>query len=294
MSKFRRGFTLVELLVVIAIIAILVSLLLTAVQSARESARLTSCKNNLRQFGLAMHNYETTRRQLPPGYVYLAGPQGNMRGYSWGSSLLPFLEETALHDEIDFTKPVFDPANRPSREHRLDVFTCPTDTVSQNGQIEMGDERYAMASYVANFGPPDLDENQEQRLGVYSRNSETQLKQIKDGLSKTLMVGERNNGPFRSGASHGNHFAYETTWIAAVRDIDDSTDDHGHMVLFQTGHTPNSPQSDDRDVSAPHRGVSQFLMCDGAVAAIAESIDIVVYRALGTRASGETIDLDDV
>jgi prepilin-type processing-associated H-X9-DG protein len=154
----------------------------------------------------------------------------------------------------------------------------------------MGSERFAMASYVANFGPPDLDETQEKRDGVFSRNSNTKLKQVTDGLSKTLMMGERNNGPLRNGASHGNHFEYETTWAAAVRDFDHPTDDHGHMVLFQTGHTPNSPMSDDRDVSAPHTGVAQFLMCDGSVYAIQESIDPTAYGALGTRAGGELID----
>ena len=86
------------------------------------------------------------------------------------------------------------------------------------------------------------------------------------------MVGERENGPFRLAGSHGDHFEYETTWAGAVRDIDDASDDHGHMVLFQTGHTPNHPRSDDRDVSAPHRGLAQFLFCDGSVHAI-EGID---------------------
>ncbi len=294
MKKLNRGFTLVELLVVIAIIGVLVSLLLPAVNSAREAARQASCKNNLRQVGLAMHNYESAFRELPPGYRYEASPVGNALGFSWASYLLPFLEDKAVYDQIIFDEPIFGPANQMVREQRLSGFLCPTDRVSQNGFVQMGEERYAMASYVANFGPPDLDDTQEKRDGVFSRNSATRLRRITDGLSRTLMVGERNNGPFRSGASHGNHFEYETTWIAAVRDIADPTDDHGHMVLFQTGHTPNSPESDDRDVSAPHVGVSQFLMCDGSVLAIPESISFAAFSALGTRSGEETLDLDDV
>ena len=289
--RFRStGFTLVELLVVIAIVGVLVALLLPAVHAARESARQTSCKNNLKQFGVGMHNFESARRTLPPGYVYVPGSQGNLRGYGWGAMLLPLLEEAALYDAIDFNQPVFDPVNETPRQRHLEVFLCPADRVSKSGTVAMGDELYAMGSYVANFGPPDLDDTQEKRDGVFSRNSRTELRDVTDGLSKTLMVGERNNGPFRSGASHGNHFEYETTWIAAVRDIDDPADDHGHMVLFQTGHTPNSPQSDDRDVSAPHSGVAQFLFCDGSVFSVSESIDPAVYTALGTRAGGEVVD----
>ena len=283
----QRGFTLVELLVVIAIIGVLVGLLLPAVQAAREAARLTSCKNNLKQFGVAMHNYETAREHLPTGYEYEYAAAGNLRGFSWGTLLLPLFEETALYDLFDFTQPLYGPANQAAREKHLKLFLCPTDPVSPSGYVEMGPDRFAMSCYAANFGPPDLDEVQEQRKGVFSRNSRTTLGQISDGLSKTLMLGERQNGPFRAAADHGNHFEYETAWAGAIRDFDDPTDDHGHMVLFQTGHTPNSPLSDDRDVSASHCGLALFLLCDGSVHPVSEEIDFAVYSALGTRAGGE-------
>ena len=286
----NRAFTLIELLVVIAIISMLVSLLLPAVNSARSAARRNGCKNNLRQLGIAMHNHESSFSIFPPGYEYLESTSGNARGYSWGTHLLPFLEESNLFDQFVMEKPIHDPVNIHPREQHPEVFLCPSDTISHEGFVPMGDkEQYAMASYVANFGPPDLDETQEQRNGVFSRNSEIQTAHIKDGLSNTLMVGERENGPFRAGASRGNHFAYETTWAGAVRDIGDPTDDHGHMVLFQTGHTPNHPSSDDRDVSAPHRGFAHFLLCDGSVRAIGETIEFGVYHALGTRAGGEVV-----
>jgi prepilin-type N-terminal cleavage/methylation domain-containing protein len=286
-ERFRSAFTLVELLVVIAIIATLIGLVLPAVQSAREAARQTGCRNNLKQFGLAMHNYETARRRLPPGYEYEAGPQGNARGFSWGCLLLPFLEEAGLYGQLQLDRPIYDAANQSAREQHLAVFLCPSDGISPGGFVAMGSERYAMACYVANFGPPDLDENQEQRDGVFSRNSGTRFREITDGLSKTLMVGERQNGPFRMAGAHGNHFEYETTWTGAVRDVDDATDDHGHMVLFQTGHVPNDPWSDDRDVSAAHSGAAQFLNCDGSVRPVMETIDFATYTALGTRAAGD-------
>lgn len=289
MSHHRKGFTLVELLVVIAIIGVLIALLLPAVQAVRETARKMSCRNNLKQVGLAMHNYESAFRTLPAGYLYRPSPAGNALGFSWGALLLPFLEQAAVQEEFNFNLPIFDEANRIPRERHLMVFVCPSDSKSVDGFVPMGDEKYAMASYVANFGPPDLDDNQEQRLGVFSRNSKTRLADIVDGLSNTLMTGERENGPFRKGASHSVHFEYETTWAGAVRDLDDPTDDHGHMVLFQSGHTPNSPQSDDRDVSAPHKGVAQFLLCDGSVHAISEGIDYTLYLSLSTRMGAEPI-----
>ncbi len=296
-SKRKRfAFTLVELLVVIAIIGTLVALLLPAIQAAREAARKSSCKNNLRQIGVAMHNYESAARKLPPGYKYAKGPSGNSLGYSWTTMLFPFMELQSMHDAFDFKKPIFDIVNAAIRERHIESLLCPTDDVSPTGFVEMGDERYAMACYVANFGTPDLDEDQEQSLGTsgpwgpFYRNSQTKLKDITDGLSHTLMVGERQNGPFRTTGAHGVHFEYETTWCGAVRDIDDNDDDHGHMVLFQTGHTPNHPLSDDRDVSASHSEAALFLMCDGSVHAVRVDIDEPIYFALGTMKGQETLE----
>ena len=301
-SDDKSAFTLVELLVVIAIIGTLVALLLPAVQAAREAARRSSCKNNLKQIGLGMHNYESAFKKLPTGYQYSQGSDdANELGYSWSALLLPFMELGNIHDQIDFNRPIYDVVNAVVREQHIPVFLCPTDDISPDGYVPMGDERYAMGCYVANFGTPDLDEFQEQvqgnsaeplpfdsPWGPFFRNSKTKLSQISDGLTNTLMIGERQNGPFRLAGVHGNHFEYETTWVGAVRDIDDASDDHGHMVLFQTGNTPNDPQSDDRDVSAPHEGIAQFLMCDGSVHTISEDIDFDVYQALGTMNREET------
>ena len=286
------AFTMVELLVVIAIIGILVGLLLPAVQAARAAARRISCDNNLKQFGLALHNYEAAMRRLPSGYIYKRGVQGNHAGAGWGALSLPYLEQTNVHSRINFNVPMFDPQNAAVREMHLPVFICPEDTVSPNSYVEMGDEKYAMASYVGSFGPPDLDDTQEKREGLFSRNSGTRFAEVLDGLSNTLACGERQNGPFRKSGVHGPHFSYETTWAGAIREISDPSDDHGHMVLFQTGHTPNSPYSDDRDVSAPHVGYANFLMSDGSVRLIVEEIDLAVYQSLSTIAGGEVVSSD--
>lgn len=291
MHRLRRSaFTLIELLVVIAIIAILIALLLPAVQQAREAARTTSCFNNLKQIGIALHNYHDAHNTFPPGYIYKPGPQGNACGFGWGAMILPQLEQASVQAGLNWNVPVYDAANLPSRERHLVSFLCPSDSVSEGSFVEMQPgERYAMASYAASFGPPDLDNNQEQRDGMFSRNSRTRARDVTDGMSNTLLAGERQNGLFRNSGVHGPHFAYETTWCCAVREITDPTDDHGHMVLFQTGHTPNSPYSDDRDVSAPHIGYANFLFADGHVRNISENVHFPTYVALSSRAGSETI-----
>ena len=170
------------------------------------------------------HNYHDIHRKLPPGYVYRPGPQSNHAEFSWGALALPQLEQGALQDGLYWNVPIFDPVNTTARETHLTVFICPSDPVSHDGFVKMGIERYAMASYAANFGPPDLHATQEKRDGVFSRNSATKFAKLTDGLSNTLCIGERVNGPFRNGASHGNHFEYETTWAGVVREIADPTD----------------------------------------------------------------------
>jgi prepilin-type processing-associated H-X9-DG protein len=277
---------------VITIIGVLAGLLLPALQQARAASRKMSCDNNLRQLGIGLLNYELAMRRLPAGYVYSSGDQGNHAGFGWGSGLLPYVEQSAIFSQLNFDVALFDPLNSSTREFHLPVFLCPEDVVSYIGFVEMGDEKYAMASYVGSFGPPDLDDAQEKRDGIFSRNSRTRLEEVLDGLSNTLVFGERQNGPFRKSGVHGPHFSYETTWAGAVREITDPSDDHGHMVLFQTGHPPNSENSDDRDVSAPHIGFANFLFGDGSVRLITEEVDFELYQSLSTRDGSEIVSFE--
>ena len=305
----REAFTLVELLVVIAIIGVLVSLLLPAVQSAREAARRMSCSNNLKQLGLALHNYESSYKVFPAGYRYKPGPAGtpeeiaNHAGLAWGAAMLPQLEQTALYEAIDPTIPIWHEDNLEARETFVAAFLCPSDVWSGDKFVIRDDtvtptEKYAGASYAANWGPAtedvNLDATPDDSDGVFYRNSRTRTADLFDGLSQTLAFGERHNGPIAGGATAGGHAEFENTWSAAVRDIDDFGDDHGHMVLFETQFRPNEFGGDDKGLAAPHEGLCQFTLCDGSVHAVTENIDPEVYDALATPKGREVISDKDM
>jgi prepilin-type N-terminal cleavage/methylation domain-containing protein len=285
----RPAFTLVELLVVISIIGILVGLLLPAVQAAREAARRMSCQNNLKQISLGLHNYESTFRVFPSGYLHKFGPRGsalhdaNHMGLAWGAAMLPQLEQGQVAERFDHERPVWAPENREVREAVLPVFLCPSDTYSSDAYVVRDEsitpsERYAAASYAANWGPADattnLDDTPTESRGVFYRNSRTRVAAIMDGLSNTLAIGERHNGPIpQRQSTAGGHSVFENAWSAAVRDIVDLGDDHGHMVLFETQYRPNQFDGDDKGLAAPHTGLCQFALCDGSVRAITENIE---------------------
>ena len=260
----------------------------------------------------------------------------NHKGFAWGAMILPIMEKQALYDRFEFDLPCFLPANKSARETSVSPYLCPSDTFSANmlvardsGGSSPTPSYYAGSSYCANWGPaegqatnPQPAESQWINLdatpgpesvesnpnydpcqGVFYRNSKIKFRDISDGLSKTLAIGERHNGPIQDEngnfiTSGAGHLIYENAWAAACRDENDPEDDHGHMVLFDTEFGPNRARQStdsgvnygpDRGVVAPHQGNAQFTLCDGSVRAINESIDINVYRALSSRSRGEVI-----
>ncbi|MEM8735979.1 MAG: DUF1559 domain-containing protein [Planctomycetota bacterium] len=306
-SRSRAAFTLVELLVVIAIIGILVGLLLPAVQAAREAARRASCQNNLKQLGLALHNYEASHRRFPPGYIHRFNPSSggpaNHAGLAWGAMILPQLEQNNLYQQFDPRVPIFAGVNLLPREQHLSVHLCPSDPYSDGAYVVRDEnsnpvERYATGTYAANWGPStptvNLDDTPLRSEGVFFRNSRINVASVTDGLSNTFAIGERTNGPIPSSQpTAGGHSFFENSWVAAVRDVDDLGDDHGHMVLFETQFRPNQIDGDDKGLSAPHPGpIAQFALCDGSVHSVSVNIDADVYNALATRAGGEVAFID--
>ena len=293
-SSVRAGFTLVELLVVIAIIGILVGLLLPAVQAAREAARRAQCMNNLRQIGLGLSNYESAHRRFPSGWVDVVQPLHP--GWAWSHALLPYIEQNNVYAQIDNRFPVDSARNQPYRMSTISTYLCPSDPGDPTFEIgaetpeEEADEhighnvdegpklfRIAKSNYVGVFGTLEIDEVPYRGDGTFYGNSVIRTRDLVDGLSNTMMVGERSS---RLGGSvwHG--------WV-------DGAADPGARFLGVTDHVPNSPIGHFDDFSSRHGSGTHFIFGDCATRMLANSIDLRVYQAMATRQGAEvTSDAD--
>jgi prepilin-type N-terminal cleavage/methylation domain-containing protein/prepilin-type processing-associated H-X9-DG protein len=203
----RRGFTLIELLVVIAIIAILIGLLLPAVQKVREAAARMKCTNNLKQIGLALHSYHDTLKSLPPAYIDRnADPNSDASldvgpGWGWAALILPYLEQTNVYNQINFNQTVGTSA---IGRTALPIFLCPSDVQSPTFQVQGTSAVVALGNYVACNGTLETSSYPGNNTGAFLRNSHTRFADITDGLSNTILAGERS----------GNHAL--ATWAGAV------------------------------------------------------------------------------
>lgn len=288
--KPLRGFTLVELLVVIAIIGILVGLLLPAVQAAREAARRMQCSNNVRQLGLAVHNYESANRRIPSGWI--ANNAHGEPGWGWAAALLPFMEASNLHNQIDFRVPIEDPIHAQVRVTVVPTFICPSDTGPDLFEIAAGDGhdhehehaalegvddapeklfKLSKSNLIGMFGTFELEDAPYNGDGMFYGNSRIKFRDVTDGLSNTLMVGERCS---RLGGSlwQGN--------------IPEATEPHAR-ILGVADHGPNDAHAHFEDFSSYHTGGVNFMRADVSVTFLSNSIDLRVYQAMATRAGGE-------
>lgn len=314
-----RGFTLVELLVVIAIIGILVGLLLPAVQAAREAARRTQCKNNLKQMGLALHNYESAFRTFPPGFISrVTGPwPGGSNdpvpeigpGWSMLAMILPQLEQTALYQQLDFTRPIGDAVNQFARATTVSAYRCPSDTWNEPVSVwprTIGIHDLAATSYVGVLGGADPSGNgptgsylaryEEPNFnGMFHRNRGIRHAEITDGTSNTIGIGERAsmfspNG--WAGVIPGGQTVFSER-IAASRGqaVGDTV---RPAITMTTVHVrsggPNAPTGSPGGFWGPHTGGAQFVLMDGSTHTIATEVDITVFRALAARNDGVVIN----
>lgn len=295
-----RGFTLIELLVVIALIAALVGLLLPAVQQAREAARRTQCQNNLKQLGLALHDYHNLCNVFPPSStsdVEQGGWIGNPRLrhiHSWSNLILPQIEQGPLYQRLDFNVSALHPNNHVVAATQIPVFRCPTYSgarVSADPNYTRFAADYAITNYVAMGGTTagNLYGQNTGLLvpdGVMHTLSSNAIQEITDGLTHTLLLAETREQRNAVRVDGG------TAAVMAMRfDEGNSPTYAGPEIALN--YTPYfvyvNPRSD-WGPSSQHAGGAMHLLADGSVRFISQHIAAVVYRRLTTRAGGEPID----
>jgi len=282
-NRERDGFTLVELLVVIAIIGLLIALLLPAVQAAREAARRMQCSNNLKQLGIAIHNYHDAYKVVPPSFRWRADGNGPSGG--WIVRTLPFLEENALYQQFAALKfNIVDPKALPLIQTILPQLRCPSDDSSgslTDHQYQWEGTLVAQGNYKGCIGDPRMggggvSGSQDRHMTTpnngmfwrYSYLNPVSFRKIPDGLSKTFMVGE--DIP---------EYNYHSMWSYCNGDYSSC-----HQVL---NFLPNPPTAADwpNTISfrSRHAGGAHFCFADASVHFIPDEIDFMLYRALSTR-----------
>jgi prepilin-type N-terminal cleavage/methylation domain-containing protein/prepilin-type processing-associated H-X9-DG protein len=319
----RRGFTLVELLVVIAIIGILTALLLPAVQSAREAGRRMQCGNNLKQIGLALHNYHSAHKALPFGSpMFYAGSSPTIpNAGTWALLLLPFLDSQVNYDQFSFTAPVSDPANASAVKQIISAYICPSDSSaeeavlpSRNGSPGYHNPAVALGLwYMGSMGPTHMDScwacadtipspsnpccqgysfgcasgygmPAGTFAGVIARHPRSiRFAEIRDGLSHTIVVGETLPRQCSWNSAFAPNFSTTSTNIPLNWFESDSPLE---TSLPSTGLYFRSCGFKSR-----HGGVVQFAMCDGSVHFVTDQIEMSLLNQLGTRAGNETASL---
>lgn len=299
--KGRRGFTLVELLVVIAIIGVLVALLLPAIQMAREAARRSQCANNMKQMGLALHNYHDTHGYFPAGFVvYPNNAMSNIRGWGWGALILPYVEQSALYDALGVTHRRIDQVDSttypaPASEltqTRLPVYRCPSDIGPHTNPRR---NNHGMSNYSGVFGngtPAGVDpdgtsypnafaNNDDWRPGngMFFANSGVRMAEVRDGTSNVLAIGERAYG-VAGGLRAPNEYS-GAIWVGMWQ--------HGRSASTLRGLRNNDDAqlfgTSEWTYSSHHPGGAHFLLVDGSVKFISAAVDRMMMAQAADRYS---------
>jgi len=298
----NAGFTLVELLVVIAIIAILIALLLPAVQAAREAARRTHCVNNFKQIGIAMHNYHTAmgtfpygRGQCEPtnpearcGQTCECGGHSSFAGLGWDGLIIPYLEQGVLYDQFDMSAgpyQLYSGINLVLRRNRIATLVCPSDPQDEPLGIDGPWKTNAggVADTQNNWRPSQLWQHPigEFGNGMLVNILSNKIRDVFDGTSQTLFVGEITGGEPGAGIQYGEgwHWTHGTLHCTAFG-INGPGTIPGDGVLVKTGQD---------GFSSYHPGGAHFLRVDGGVRFFSENIEADVLAALTTIRGGEPI-----
>lgn len=307
MKRIRSGFTLVELLVVIAIIGVLIALLLPAVQQAREAARRSQCTNNMKQIGLAIHNYHDTYNAFPAGWIN-RGSNGNPM-YGWSVAILSFIEQGALYDALNPGQvPLvsrynssFTAVDQELLQTPIDGYRCPSDvTGDTNDLVNFGNTNHfpvATSNYVGNAGvdPANVGAAGTTGIpdsgGIFFGNSFLGFNNIVDGTTNTLMVAERDGGP---SATAG--YTYEAAvWPGVGRNNAGSNYGIPRTLLragFLINHDYGSSNNRGKGMSSLHPGGLNILLCDASVRFLPETTDRVgIVQPLSLRQDGTIFTL---
>jgi len=314
--RSRSGFTLIELLVVIAIIAVLIALLLPAVQQAREAARRSQCKNNLKQFGLALHNYHDTMNQFPIGGT-MNVPTEDRPNISWAVRILPYIEQAALYNELNMNLASVPEqtlaSGKKAREHQVAIFRCPTDPnpnfrgawAQTSYSASVGSQRTPSGGANAAECQPYLNFAQTLPAGNvdYGRTlnlaslsgmfgqggPSVAMFDVSDGTSNTFLVGE---------VLSGCHLTITNGWwpSSARATIGSTLAPLNEMTTCENSNrvtNPNCTSGDNFNYSwgfkSMHVGGGHFTMADGSVRFISENINYTTYQSLGGRADGNVL-----
>lgn len=303
----KRGFTLIELLVVIAIIAILIALLLPAVQQAREAARRSSCKNNLKQLGLAFHNYHETFGQFPLQQTCCAAgdsgspaPQTWRIRHSWTVRILPYVDQANIYNQLNFSTDGMYGSNLTLKKQRLKVVECPSDPLIQDtdtGADDVGGEQRGQTDYAisagghpnsaattpgtsgAGYGQFGSVPKSRDVRGMFSRSGySAKISHVTDGTTNTIMIGEVV-GPYCLWQDWG----YQS-WGTMAHPINYRNEE------FIAGTLSRGDANACIGFRSRHEGGAFFTMADGSVHFLSENIDGNLYRNLGDKADGNPVD----